>query len=87
MVENRNAKLKYKTQLCRNMFAQPTMQLGGIIQSEISTTYRRCNYHLCLEACGQINSADAPFNRDDGGLLPDTILHLVNNNKCSLVSV
>ena len=35
-------------------------------------------YHqrLCLEAW-HINSALAPLNRDDGGLLPDAYLHLV----------
>ena len=31
----------------------------------------------CLEAW-HINSAHAPLNRDDGGLLPDAYLHLVN---------
>ena len=31
---------------------------------------------LCLEAW-HINSAHAPLNRDDGGLLPDAYLHLV----------
>ena len=31
---------------------------------------------LCLEAW-YINSAHAPLNRDDGGLLPDAYLHLV----------
>ena len=32
--------------------------------------------HLCLEAW-HINSAHAPLNRDDGGLLPDAYSHLV----------
>ena len=31
---------------------------------------------FCLEAW-HINSAHAPLNRDDGGLLPDAYLHLV----------
>ena len=36
----------------------------------------RYHQHLCLEAW-HINSAHAPLNRDDGGLLPDAYLHLV----------
>ena len=37
------------------------------------------SYHQrrCLEAW-HINSAHAPLNRDDGGLLPDVYLHLIN---------
>ena len=34
------------------------------------TTNRRYHQRLCLEAW-HINSAHAPLNRDDGGLLPD----------------
>ena len=36
-------------------------------------------YHQrrCVEAW-HINSAHAPLNRDDGGLLPDAYLHLIN---------
>ena len=34
------------------------------------------NFFSCLEAW-LINSALAPLNRDDGGLLPDAYLHLV----------
>ena len=30
-----------------------------------------------------MNSAQVPLNRDDGGLLPDTYLHLINKNRCS----
>ena len=40
------------------------------------TTNRRYHQRLCLEAW-RINSARAPLNRDDGGLLPDAYLHLV----------
>ena len=36
----------------------------------------RYHQRLCLEAW-HINSAHAPLNRDDGGLLPDAYLHLV----------
>ena len=32
--------------------------------------------HLCLEA-SHFNSAHAPLNHDDGGLLPDAYLHLI----------
>ena len=40
-------------------------------------TPNRCYYQrLCLEAWN-INSTQAPLNRDDGGLLPDAYLHLV----------
>ena len=38
-------------------------------KSKIITTNRRYNQCLCLEAW-HINSAHAPLNRDDGGLLP-----------------
>ena len=34
-----------------------------------------CSWSVCLEAW-HINSAHAPLNRDDGGLLPDAYLHL-----------
>ena len=34
-----------------------------------------CSWSVCLEAW-HINSAHAPSNRDDGGLLPDAYLHL-----------
>ena len=44
--------------------------------SKIITTNRRYHQRLCLEAW-HINSAHAPLNRDDGGLLPDAYLHLV----------
>ena len=46
----------------------------GWDNSKIITTNRR--YRLCLEVW-HINSAHAPLNRDDGGLLPDAYLHLV----------
>ena len=39
----------------------------------INPLYHQC---LCLEAW-HINSAHAPLNCDDGGLLPDAYLHLV----------
>ena len=48
----------------------------GWDNSKIITTNRRYHQHLCLEAW-HINSAHAPLNRDDGGLLPDAYLHLV----------
>ena len=48
----------------------------GWDNSKIITTNRRYHQRLCLEAW-HINSAHAPLNRDDGGLLPDTYLHLV----------
>ena len=40
------------------------------------TAYRCYHQRLCLEAW-HINSAQAPLNRDDGGLLPDAYSHLV----------
>ena len=48
----------------------------GWDNSKIITTNRRYHQRLCLEAW-YINSAHAPLNRDDGGLIPDTYLHLV----------
>ncbi|CAH3163802.1 unnamed protein product, partial [Pocillopora meandrina] len=48
----------------------------GWDNSKIITTNRRYQQRLCLEAW-HINSAHAPLNRDDGGLLPDAYLHLV----------
>ena len=37
-------------------------------------------------ACNASYSAHAPLNRDNGGLLPDTYLHIVNKNKRSYIS-
>ena len=48
----------------------------GWDNSKIITTNQRYHQRLCLEAW-HINSAHAPLNRDDGGLLPDAYLHLV----------
>ena len=48
----------------------------GWDNSKIITTNRRYHQRLCLEAW-HVNSAHAPLNRDDGGLLPDAYLHLV----------
>ena len=48
----------------------------GWDKSKIITTNRRYHQCLCLEAW-HINSAHAPSNCDDGGLLPDAYLHLV----------
>ena len=42
----------------------------GWDKSKIITTNRRYHQRLCLEAW-HINSAHAPLNRDDSGLLPD----------------
>ena len=50
--------------------------------SKSITTNRRCHQRLCLEAW-HINSAHAPLNRDDGGLLPDAYLHLVRKKAAS----
>ena len=55
----------------------------GWDNSKIITTYRCYHQRLCLEAW-HINSAHAPLNRDDGGLLPDAYLHLVKK-KANLV--
>ena len=52
-----------------------TKRIIGWDNSEIITTNRRYQ-RLCLEAW-HINSAYAPSNRDDNGLLPDAYLHLV----------
>ena len=46
-----------------------TNHTNGCEKSKIITTNRRYNQCLCLEAW-HINSAHAPLNRDDGGLLP-----------------
>ena len=56
----------------------------GWDNSKIITTNRRYHQRLCLEAW-HINSAHAPLNRDDGGLLPDAYLHLVRK-KTQLIS-
>ena len=48
----------------------------GWDKSKIITTNRRYHQRLWLEAW-HVNSAHAPLNRDDGGLLPDAYLHLV----------
>ena len=48
----------------------------GWDKSKITITNQRYHQRLCLEAW-HINSAHAPLNRDDGGLLPDAYLHLV----------
>ena len=45
--------------------------------SKIITTNQRYHQRRCLEAW-HINSAHAHLNRDDGGLLPDAYLHLIN---------
>ena len=45
--------------------------------SKIITANQRYHQRRCLEAW-HINSAHAPLNRDDGGLLPDAYLHLIN---------
>ena len=50
--------------------------IHGWDKFKIITTNRRYHQRLCLEAW-HINSAHAPLNRDDGGLLPDAYLHLV----------
>ena len=44
--------------------------------SKVITTNRR--YHQRRLQTWHINSAHAPLNRDDGGLLPDAYLHLIN---------
>ena len=48
----------------------------GWDNSKIITTNRRYHQRLCLEAW-HIDSAHAPLNRDNGGLLPGAYLHLV----------
>ena len=55
------------------------LQLGGIIL-KIITTNRRYHQRLCWEAW-HINSAHAPLNREDGGLLPDAYLHQVRKKR------
>ena len=54
--------------------------------SKIITTNWHYHQCLCLEA-RHINFTHAPFNHDDGGLLPDTYLHLVREKGSLLVSV
>ena len=53
-------------------------------KSKIIITYRRYHQRLCLEAW-HINSAHAPLNRADGGLLPDAYLHIIRK-KGKLIS-
>ena len=54
----------------------PTNHTIGWDKSKIITTNRRYHHCLCLEAW-HINSAYAPLNCDNGGLLPDAYLYLV----------
>ena len=54
----------------------------GWDKSNIITTNRRYHQRLCLEAW-HINSAHAPLNRDDDGLLPVAYLHLVRKKKAA----
>ena len=53
-------------------------------KSKIIITCRRYHQRLCLEAW-HINSAHAPLNRADGGLLPDAYLDIVRK-KGKLIS-
>ena len=54
----------------------------GWDKSKIITTNRRYHQRLCLEAW-HVNSAHAPLNRDDDGLLPDAYLHLVRKKEAN----
>ena len=49
-------------------------------KSKIIITYRRYHQRLCLEAW-YINSAHAPFNRADCGLLPDAYLDIIRKKR------
>ena len=51
-------------------------------KSKIITINRRYHQRLCLEAW-HIDSAHAPLNRDDDGLLPDAYLHLVRKKEAN----
>ena len=53
--------------LCRRARTKHTIAWDN---SKIITTNRRYHQRRCLEAW-HINSAHAPLNRGDGGLLPD----------------
>ena len=53
-----------------------TNHTSGWDNSKLITTNRRYHQRFCLEAW-HINSAHAPSNCDDGGLLPDAYLHFV----------
>ena len=64
----------------------PSKHTIGWDDSKIITTNRHYHQCLCLEA-RHINFTHAPFNHDDGGLLPDTYLHLVREKGSLLVSV
>ena len=57
-----------------------TNHTTGWDKSKIITTNRRYHQCLFLEAW-HINSAQAPLNRDDGGLYPDAYLHLVRKER------
>ena len=52
----------------------------GRDKSKIITTNRRYHQRPFLEAW-HVNSARAPLNRDDDGLLPDAYLHLIETLK------
>ena len=61
----------------RKLYLRQTNHTIAWDNSKIITTNRRYGrYHqrCCLEAW-HINSAHAPLNRDDGGLLPDAYLY------------
>ena len=65
-------------------YACQTNHTIGQNNSKIITTNWWHHQHLFWEAW-HTNSAHPPLNRDNGGLLPDTDLHLINKNKHSLV--
>ena len=62
------------SRLCETCQTNHSIAWGN---SKIITTNRRYHQRRCLEAW-HINSANAPLNRDDGGLLPDAYLHLID---------
>ena len=61
---------KRKFLLCQNVLASQTIQKVGIIQKLSQPT----GGNISVFVWRHINSAHAPMNRDDGGLLSDTCI-------------
>ena len=68
------------------MLVKPNITVGWSNPEIIITTNRQYRQCLCLEAWHK-NSTNFLLNHDDGSLLPENYLHLINNNKCSLLGL
>jgi len=67
------------------MLAKPSIQFWRNNYCETITTIWQ--YHQRPLEAWHVNSTHAPLNRDDGSILPDTYVHLIDKNDRRLVSV